>query len=92
MIRKKYLLKHNLFFDPEYQHAEDYDLWERATHCFPMGNIPEFLLDYRMHTDQVGEKYQSAQWGNSRRIWLRQLKVDWMLCDLELHQAIYTAF
>jgi len=47
------------------KHAEDYDLWLRLSEVFPLANIPELLLDYRIHDDQicllkVVKQYKSA--------------------------------
>ena len=33
-------------------HAEDYDLWLRAVHHAELDNVPEFLLDRRVHGEQ----------------------------------------
>lgn len=37
-------------YDPEYDGAEDYDLWSRLAPDVTMANLPRALLDYRMHT------------------------------------------
>lgn len=37
----------------EYQYAEDYDLFARASTCYRMGNHPAALLKYRRHRGQI---------------------------------------
>lgn len=42
-------------------HAEDYDLWERACTKTTFANIPEYLLFYRHHPNQVSALYGEQQ-------------------------------
>ncbi len=35
------------------RHAEDYDLWLRLSEKYPLANIPESLLKYRVHAQQI---------------------------------------
>lgn len=34
-------------------HAEDYDLWLRLSERYSLANIPEALVDYRVHREQI---------------------------------------
>lgn len=69
-------------------HAEDYDLWERACDKTVFANIPEFLLRYRAHSDQVsriqGRRQREVADGVRRRALLR-LGVDPTPAELSLH-------
>ncbi len=65
MIKKESLLKLNEFYREDYKHSEDYDLWSRLVFVGSSKNIPEFLLNYRVHDKQVStvfenHKYQSV--------------------------------
>ncbi len=40
-------------YRPEFEPAEDFDLWERMSRNFQVANMPDILLHYRRHTDQV---------------------------------------
>lgn len=65
MIKKESLLKLNEFYREDYKHSEDYDLWSRLVFVGNSKNIPEFLLNYRVHDKQVStvfedHKYQSV--------------------------------
>jgi glycosyltransferase involved in cell wall biosynthesis len=53
MIRKKTLLDHQLFYNSEYDKAEDYELWSRIAFKAKMANLPEVLLNYRVHPNQI---------------------------------------
>lgn len=65
MIKKESLLHLNEFYREDYKHSEDYDLWSRLVFVGNSKNIPEFLLNYRVHDKQVStvfedHKYQSV--------------------------------
>lgn len=65
MIRKESLMQLNEFYREDYKHSEDYDLWSRLVFVGNSKNIPEFLLNYRVHDKQVStvfedHKYQSV--------------------------------
>ena len=36
-----------------YEYAEDYDLWLRVNESYKIGNINQFLTDYRVHSSQL---------------------------------------
>ncbi|MFN4278861.1 glycosyltransferase family 2 protein [Thermosynechococcus sp.] len=49
--------------------VEDYDLWQRGWAAgFKMGNVPEVLLQYRVHRRQTSRFYRREQAQNSQRI------------------------
>ena len=39
-----------------FKHAEDYELWTRIVFKYKTDNMPEVLLKYRLHKDQITEK------------------------------------
>lgn len=69
---KKYSLRHNPFIHPtvmfrkdvlekvgnyrNFKYAEDYELWTRLIYKYPCANLPEKLLKYRIHSEQVTKK------------------------------------
>jgi glycosyltransferase involved in cell wall biosynthesis len=61
MFNMKHLDQHGLRYSKEAEHAEDYELWERAHPLVRMANIPEFLLYYRQHPEQVSLAKASEQ-------------------------------
>ena len=53
MMKKELIDKHGLRYDGEFYATEDYDMFERASLCFKLANIPKVLLKYRKHDTQV---------------------------------------
>lgn len=51
-----------LRYDSVWDKAEDYDLWERAAEAgWKMTNVPEVLLLYRVHLDQISTQTSNRQ-------------------------------
>ena len=61
MIRKDVLDGMDVVFDTQYLHAEDYELWTRLAFKTKMANIPEYLLDYRIHDAQISSQHSDFQ-------------------------------
>ena len=53
MIRREAVEKFSTVFDPSFTNTEDWDLWERISHHYRLGNLPAFLTSYRLHNSQV---------------------------------------
>jgi glycosyltransferase involved in cell wall biosynthesis len=53
MLRKEVVKGMDVVFDSNYVHAEDYELWTRLSFITKMANLPEYLLDYRIHDAQI---------------------------------------
>ncbi|WP_165699295.1 glycosyltransferase family 2 protein [Hymenobacter jejuensis] len=53
MIRKEVLTAHKLTYDPDFLYTEDYDLWCKLTKVTQLVNLPDYLLSYRKHDNQV---------------------------------------
>ena len=60
MFRRKIFHDYGLYYDVNYPHAEDYELWSRAIRFFDCHNLQEPLLKYRVHPDSI-TKTQSKQ-------------------------------
>jgi glycosyltransferase involved in cell wall biosynthesis len=75
-------------YDENWESCEDYDLWERAARRgWKMTNVPEVLLRYRQHNNQISTKTLSLQQDLSqlirRRYWkyvfnFMNLKTEWI--------------
>ena len=74
IMRREMLLKYNLQYDKNYPHAEDYELWSRASRYFPLANIPKVLLLHRLHANTVSNQFSDIQSQNSIKIRTAQLK------------------
>jgi glycosyltransferase involved in cell wall biosynthesis len=91
IMRKDLLLKFDLNYNEEYLHAEDYDLWSRCIHLFPLANLPEVLLYYRNHEEQVSNKFKSIKERTVSMIHLRQINsigIKPSAEELEIHMKI----
>ena len=53
-----------------FRHAEDYDLWLRASRTISISNIPERLLLYRRSEGQVSQKHVAEQAKAAAIAWL----------------------
>jgi glycosyltransferase involved in cell wall biosynthesis len=73
MMRKHILTKHNLYYDIDYQYAEDYELWVRLSDFTHLSNVPEVLLLYRQHEAQVSTRHTDIQTAHADRIRMNQL-------------------
>lgn len=53
IIRTKVLKEHNLRYEYDFLHAEDYAMWCKMARKTRLANIQEVLLKYRVHTSNV---------------------------------------
>lgn len=68
------LKKNNLFFNPEFSHAEDFDLFARIMEMFPVHNLPEKLSVIRKHSENVSRVFSETQLINSLVVRTRMFK------------------
>ena len=61
MLRKEFLDKYNLKYDKNYDSAEDYELWTRATKYTHIYNLKTVLLKYRWHDKNISVKKCNTQ-------------------------------
>lgn len=91
LMFRRDLVERELFcFDDEFRHAEDYHLWSRLLNEVRSANLPQVLLDYRVHSSQVSSAQASPQYQAAlsvRKSILNQARVDWTERDLMLHEA-----
>jgi len=55
------LIKHAGLYDPEMNHAEDYDLWSRMLLYTKGANVTDILIDRRKSSTQISSVYKSGQ-------------------------------
>ena len=67
-MRRDAFVRDRLEFDEAYPHAEDYQLWRTASEKFPLANIGEVLIRYRIHTESVSQRCLQQQEAIVRRI------------------------
>ena len=91
MIRREVLERHGLAYDGTMPHAEDYDLWVRAARVTKLANVPQVLLRYREHPQQVVRRHEALKRQTARRIRAGQLAALGLSPSEEeanLHEAI----
>lgn len=91
MMRRSAWLAAGEGYREDFRAAEDIDLWERlAPHtCF--ANLPDALLDYRVHPGQVTAVATDTMARNGARVrqrWLQRLGLEPTELELARHEAI----
>lgn len=74
MLRKSFFDKYGLRYVSSYFPSEDYELWARAISFFDGANIPEVLLNYRIHPENASNTKHEKQMKDTDLIRTRQLK------------------
>lgn len=91
MMRASLIKKNKLFYDDDFIHAEDYEFWLRCSRSFPLANIDEVLLYYRVHENQVSKENDCIKKHNAdriRKIQLNEIGLYPSLKQMELHRSI----
>lgn len=57
MIRLDVLKKHGIYYNETFRYCQDFDLWSRLAAVTAFANIPEPLLLYRIHAQQMTQAY-----------------------------------
>ena len=68
MFRKSILENGRFNYNSSYKHAEDYKLWTDIIQVTKIANLPEFLLYYRIHNENISIKYIQEQIDISNKI------------------------
>ncbi len=61
MIRKSILIENKLYYKAELMPAEDYAMWVELSLISCLANLPDFLLRYRVHSNQITKKKREKQ-------------------------------
>lgn len=61
IMRPEIMKSNGIFFDYNFTHTEDYDLWTRLAKVTNFHNIPEVLYKYRIHKEQTSYKFAEQQ-------------------------------
>ncbi len=68
MLRKAVVMQLPVLFDSGYKHAEDYELWSRLIFKCRFSAVPELILRYRLHAQQVTQKNHVEQMESADRV------------------------
>jgi len=89
--RKEVIAKNQLGFDVNYIHAEDYKFWTEIIEYSQLGNVPEILLNYREHNNQISSLYADTQKEKSQNIrkeLLQKIFTDITVAEFKLWEEI----
>jgi glycosyltransferase involved in cell wall biosynthesis len=73
MMRRRTMVDNDIFYRHGYDTAEDFDLWIRLSHLQKLGVIPEILLTYRVHPNQVTKRRKEEKDYSGRKLRNEQL-------------------
>lgn len=91
VVRTDVLRRNKLTYPTIFPHAEDYGLWVRLIGKAKFAIIPEILLHYRLHSDQIGQTKSSIQTASVAKIHeiiLAKTGINYSKRDLSLHEQI----
>ncbi|MDD2767552.1 MAG: glycosyltransferase [Methylococcus sp.] len=74
IARMAVLNRHSLRYDESYKHAEDYELWVRLARHTRLGNLPQVLLRYRSHPENVSNSNKREQIATRDRVRIEHLE------------------
>ncbi len=91
MFRRKIVLEHGFRYSPDFEYAEDYDFWTSMLGKVRYANIPQVLLNYRLHPEQMTSKSMHRHELAATRVFSRiveKLGISASKEELSLHCAI----
>jgi glycosyltransferase involved in cell wall biosynthesis len=74
MFRREWFIRSGFRFDVDYYPTEDYELWDRVLEQYEGANMPDVLLDYRIHPQALTQTDWSMMDAQAGRVNIRQLK------------------
>lgn len=86
MMRTDVMRKNNLYYRPEFPHAEDYDMWARAIRFTKIRNIQEELLKYRIHGNNISSVQHAAAKESIEHT--RQEMLEFMTDDVKMQKKL----
>lgn len=91
MFRRALVDSGLLHYDDAFKHAEDYRLWSRLLLKARSANLPDVVLDYRLHPQQVSSDSSDKQYQASLRVRRQMLEEAGALPtdnEVALHESV----
>jgi len=93
IIRTSVLKKNNISYSADFVNSEDYDFWSQISLVSKVVNIPQSLLDYRMHENQItgNPKHLAARNASVNAIRMRhiaELKLSFNDEEMRIHNLV----
>lgn len=86
VVLRRVLFERLAGYDPQFTHAEDYELWLRASMSTDISNIPEMLTKLRSHPHQVTHVHSQLQKHNSNRA-VQKMMTDFVGREISYEQV-----
>lgn len=74
VMRRECLQQYDLHYSNDFPHCEDYRLWTECVRHFPLRNLPDVLLHYRIHPSQTGTVKKNEMDEGAKQIRLQYLQ------------------
>ncbi|RAJ76625.1 glycosyltransferase involved in cell wall biosynthesis [Chitinophaga dinghuensis] len=74
MFRNTLLKRNNLYYNERLRYSADYDFVVRCSQYFRIENIPNRIIKYRMHSEQISSKRKQEQTAFANEVRFMQLK------------------
>ncbi|MDA1905345.1 glycosyltransferase [Bacillus cereus] len=94
MFRKEVITNNHLKYNEEFKTGQDYELWSRLLKTEKVAIIPEVLLSYRIHNNQISNEKKMDQIQNTMKVYsymLEGLGLEVNQEILEKHHAFCTS-
>lgn len=91
IIRKEIFKKEKFYYNKSFIHSEDYELWSRVIKSYKVSNVKDVILKYRIHHNQVSQKFSKIQFEGIRecqKMQLLQLGINPTTEKLNLHSSL----
>jgi glycosyltransferase involved in cell wall biosynthesis len=91
MFKRSAIAELGIRYDESLEAAQDYALWVEYKDQVRFANVPEFLMHYRIHTEQVGERIGARQQEVAEQVREKQLAdlgIDANSIEKALHHRI----
>ncbi len=94
MMRRDLVVRERLYYDADFEQAEDYELWLRFSRCCRIANVPDVLLLYRTRRSQATSAFDEdvRRWSlivQKRAI--ADLGIEPSDDELDVHRSLFTS-
>ncbi|WP_204106176.1 MULTISPECIES: glycosyltransferase [Spirulina sp. CCY15215] len=93
ILKRELFQAKRLSYNLSYSYCQDYELWVRASNNCAFANIPEVLLLYRIHPQQMGKSYSyTLRLSEIIKVWrslFQKLKIEPTSEELKTHEEIW---
>jgi glycosyltransferase involved in cell wall biosynthesis len=89
LLRRSVLVDHNVKYG-DYLHIEDYEMWVRMSKYCKIDILPEVLLQYRVHgqnISQLNKEFQQDYSAQIRKMQIDELQVNYTSIELDAYEC-----